>query len=375
MGHALKAAIHAKSVIIDRYVFTQFLGPFILAIGGFVIIGIVDILFALVDMFVNSGVPLLVVMRLLLYKIPAIMVLFFPMAVLFAVMLLMVRMAKDNEITILRTSGLNLSRLLAPILLICALSAVLSYLTNERLVPWANQVSDTLIRRSFQKRPPPTIVDNVFFKESGDRFFYIRSVDSKKSIMKDILIFEKATVYPRITTAKKATWQHRTWTLFDGKIQEFGADGDLEFSSVFHHTKIHVDRDVQSFYTKRKTPKEMDSFELKEKITVLEKGGINTRSLEVEYHMKKSIPAACLIFGILGVGFCLRFVKSGKDWWGVIIAIVLVVLLVGFYFFLTALFRSLGKKGVIIPILGAWGPNIIYAIPGVGLIYHECIHR
>ena len=52
-----------KATILDRHVVTQFMGPFLLAVGGFVIIGIVYILFTLVDLFVNSVVPLFVVAR------------------------------------------------------------------------------------------------------------------------------------------------------------------------------------------------------------------------------------------------------------------------------------------------------------------------
>ena len=67
----------------------------------------------------------------------------------------------------------------------------------------------------------------------------------------------------------------------------------------------------------------MDSKELKDRIQSLKKGGINTRALKVELHMKKSIPLACLIFGLIGTAYCLSFVKSGKDWWGVIISIII----------------------------------------------------
>lgn len=373
--NAIKTAFLKRTTILDRYILIQFLGPFFLAVGGFVVIGIVDILFTLVDLFVNSGVPLLVVFRLLVYKIPAIMVLFFPMAVLFSVMLLLVRMAKDNEVTVLRCSGLNAIRFLVPLLLLCVVVSLFSFFTNEAVVPWANRVSDTLIRRSIQKKPPPTVVNNVFFKEEGDRFFYIRKVDSKLGRMHDILIFERGSNFPRIITAKTAHWDKKTWTLQEGMIQELTPEGDLDFSSRFYQTKIHVSRDVQSFYTKKKTAKEMDSTELKEKINVLDKGGVNTSRLKVEYHMKQSVPAACFVFGILGAAFCLRFVKSGKDWWGVITAIILVVLLVGFFFFLMALFRSMGRKGVLSPILAAWMPNLLYGLPGLGLIWNECYRR
>lgn len=339
------------------------------------IIGIVDILFALVDLFVNSGVPFFVIFRLLLYKIPAIMVLFFPMAVLFAVMLLLVRMAKDNEVTILRASGLNTARILAPLLFLCLVTSALSYITNEQIVPWANRVSDTLIRKSIRKRPPPSVVNNVFFKEEGNRFFYIRKVDQKNSLMHDVLIFQRTSNYPRIMTAKKATWDEKTWTMMDGNIQEFDEFGNLDFSTRFEQTQIHVERSVQSFYTKKKTAKEMDSEELKEKIETLDKGGVNTRELQVDYYMKQSVPVTCFIFGLIGSAFCLKFVRSGKDWWGVIMAIIMSVLVVGFFFFLTALCRSLGKKGTFTPLLGAWMPNILYGVPGFGMIFYECYYR
>lgn len=299
--------IKPKLKIIDVYVFKQFLGPFFMAVAGFVVIGIVDILFTLVDLFVNNGVPFTIVFRLLIYKIPAIMVLFFPMAVLFAVMLLLVRMAKDNEITILRTSGMNALRLLFPILIMAILSSSLSYFTNEKIVPWANRVSDTLIRKSIRKIPPPTIVNNIFFKEEGGRFFYIRKINKKNNMMHDILIFERTSRFPRVTTAKKATWEKRTWTLFDGVTQEFNENGIIDFTSTFSKTNINVDREVQSFYTKKKTAKEMDSSELKNKINKLEAGGVGTRNLRIEYWMKSSLPTACFIFGIIGAAFCLRF--------------------------------------------------------------------
>ena len=371
----LRQALLTHTTILDRYIVQQFTGPFLLSVGGFVIIGIVDILFTLVDLFINSGVPFLIVTRLLLYKVPAIMVLFFPMAVLFSVMLLLVRMAKDNEITILRCSGLNAFRILAPILVLCFITAYFSYFTNEKIVPWANRVSDNLIPKTIQKKAPPTIANNVFFKEEGDRFFYINKVDSKAGQMDDILIFERTEHYPRITTAKRAYWNEKTWTMHMGMIQEFNKDGQLDFVSKFDTTQIHVDRPVQSFYTTQKTAKEMDSTELKEKISALNKSGIGTRGLTVEYHLKKSIPFACFVFGIIGAAFCLRFVKTGKDWWGVVTAIISVVLLVGFYFFLVALCRSMGKKGTLIPLLSAWLPNIIYGLPGIGLITYECNYK
>lgn len=361
--------------IMDRYIVKELLGPFGLAVCGCVIIGIVDILFTLIELFVNSGVPFLIVLRLLLYKIPAIMVLFFPMAMLFAVMLVLIRMAKDNEITVLRASGINILRILVPFVLVAIFVTSLSYMTNEKLVPWTNHVSNTLIRQAIMKKPPPDIAENVFFKETGDRFFYIKKVDSKTSTMKNLMIYEILPDYPRVITAKTAKWNKKTWTLLDGSIHKYDSDGIIKYHADFAEMKIHVNRDVHSFYTKQKTPKEMDSTELKKKIKTLDRGGIKTQSLKVELWMKKSMPAASLSFAIIGMSLCIFLVSSGKDWWGVIFSVLIALLSVGFYFFVMAVFRSFGRGGMIPPFIAAWAPNVLFSTIGIVLILYKTLKR
>jgi lipopolysaccharide export system permease protein len=334
-----------------------------------------DILFTLVDMFINSGVPFLVVFRLLIYKIPAIMVLFFPMAVLFAIMLILVRMAKDNEITILRTSGVNIFRVLIPLFIIAFTTAIFSFFINEKVVPWTNHVSDNLIQKSIERIPPPDIAENIFFKDAGDRYFYIKSINAKSGVMNTLMIYELTTGLPRVICADSASWNKKTWELHNGYIQEFNNQGLVEYTSRFESFQIHVDREVQSFYTMQKNARQMDSKELQNQIKTLKQGGISTKDLQVELYMKYSLPAACAVFALIGISFCLWLVRSSKDWWGVILAVCISVLSVGFYFFLVAICRSLGRSGALIPLLSAWLPNLIYGILALFVIFYFVLRR
>ena len=342
-----------------------------IAIGGFALIGIVDVLMYLVDLSISQGIPVFVTLRLLIYKLPGIMVLFFPMAVLFSVMLVLIRMAKDNELTVLQVSGVKTGRILLPLFLCCLVVSGFSYLTNEKVVPWTNRVSDVLIRREVTKQPTLQVAENIIFKAPGNRYFYIKSVDPKSAILRGIFIFEEGPLFPRLTTAEQAHWDNKTWTLQNGAMYEVNDNGHLEFFNHFKEAKINIDQEFSSFYEDHKSPKEMNSKELKDKIHILSQGGINTRSLEVEYQLKKSIPIACLIFGMIGIAFCLTFVRSGKDWWGVIVAICSAVLMVGFYFFIVAVFRALANDGHLTPFLGAWIPNLAYGIVGSGVILYQ----
>lgn len=101
--------------IMDRYLTAEVAGPFVFGMIAFVIIGMVDLVFTLVDLFINNGVPLLIVLKLLIFKIPAILVLFFPMAVLFTVLISLIRIIKDSELTVLRAGGIAVERVIVPI--------------------------------------------------------------------------------------------------------------------------------------------------------------------------------------------------------------------------------------------------------------------
>ena len=100
------------------------------------------------------------------------------------------------------------------------------------------------------------------------------------------LLLKSSNPFPRLITSKTAQWDKENWYLKNGFIHELNSK-DIKYVSHFDTTVIHIQRDLGSFYTKHKTPKQMDSNELKEKITTLDKGGINTAALEVEYHLKK----------------------------------------------------------------------------------------
>lgn len=297
------------------------------------------------------------------------------MAVLFAIMLLLIRMAKDNEITILRGSGITLFRVALPLILISIAVSGISFVINDTVVPWANHQSEKLLQQEIERRPPPSIAENVIFKDAQNRFFYIKKMDTHTHQMHHIMVFEDNGNTPRILQATTGKWEKLSWHLSQGRTYAFDDDGSLLFANTFSEMKIHVNNDIQTYFSQQKTAREMDSSELKKRILALHQGGLSTDALLVEYHLKKSIPTACTIFCLVGIAYCFGFVRSGKDWWGVIVAICVSVLSVGFYFFIVAMARALAKDGQIPPMIGAWLGNLIYATIAGGIIAYQSTKR
>ncbi len=281
-------------------------------------------------------------------------------------MLVLIRMAKDNELLVLRTTGVHYLRLVSPLLVFSFAATLFAYYFNDIVVPFANRSYEQTLRVEVQRLPAPDLIENVVFKDS-DRFFYIKSVQKNK--LRDVIIFENSLSFPRITTAKQAQWSGQSWILENGTVYDIQHDtGQLNYVNRFNSATIYVNQQLATFLLPQKAPHEMDSQELQKEIANLEKGGGNPQVLKVEFHLKRSLPAACLIFGCMGVGLCMWLVQTGRDWWGVIIAIGTAVLLTAFYFFLVAVLRALSKDNAWNPMLGMWLPNMVYFIIWSGVI-------
>ena len=83
----------------------------------------------------------------------------------------------------------------------------------------------------------------------------------------------------------------------------------------------------------------------------------------MEIHKKFAIPAACLVFSVLGVPMGIRAHRGGR--WGAFVALLPIVL---FYYVALTLGENLGDSGRIPPWLGMWGPNIVVGAVAVYLL-------
>ena len=122
--------------IINRYILREILVPFGLGLAVFTLILLIARILKLVEMVVNRGVPLLEVLKLFSYILPAFLEVTVPMALLLAVIVAFGRLSSDSEIVALKTSGVSLYQLMRPV----ALFAVVVYLVALALSLYARPV-------------------------------------------------------------------------------------------------------------------------------------------------------------------------------------------------------------------------------------------
>lgn len=356
--------------LLDRYIIREVLGPFFVGMVGFVVILITDILFTLTDMIINKGVPASAVIKLLVFKLPAMLVLTFPVSTLFGTAMALGRLSEDSEIIAMRTSGISLFRIALPILVLSLFISMAAFSNSEFLVPWCNQVSENIIRQVIMKQPVTQVRENVFFKDKGNRYFYVKRVDQSTQTLYDVMVYEfEGEKLPRVIVARQAKYDGGKWLLEDGTVHDFGDDGLLAYEAKFDKMSIDVSENFLG-YSDQKTTQEMSSRELMALIVMLKRGGVNTNSLLVDLYMKFSVPLTCFVFALLGIPLSIPGVRATRSL-GVIMCITVVFL---FYVFASTS-RSFGYGGIVPPIAAAFVPQLTFSLLGGSLLFREAIKR
>src|ERR1039457_6208643 len=104
--------------IIRNYILSECIQPFTLSICVLTSVFLLGYLPQLANKVINNGVSLVAMSQVFLYYIPILLGYTLPIACLITVILAFGHMSSENEILAMRASGINLRRLLAPLIFV-----------------------------------------------------------------------------------------------------------------------------------------------------------------------------------------------------------------------------------------------------------------
>lgn len=351
----------------DRYILSEMIGPLFLAAGGFLLFMVANIAFLLVDQIVNKQIPIVAVIEMLLLRIPAILVLTFPVAMLFASLLGLGKLSADHEIMAMRTGGVSFLRLTVPVFALALFLVAVTFITNDEIAPWTTHESENIVRQILLRQSLPPVQPDVFIHGPNNMVFYIGGVDTQNKLLYHVMIFEpSASPYPRTVIADQARYDGRHFFLLKGSIHEYNPNGLTRYEASFDEMVIPVTIDPSMFVNGEKTPFEMNVSELKKQIDLFKQSGVNTASMSTDYYFKFSLPFGCFIATLIGVPLGVKFPRGGR-----FISIALAVLLLFVYYCLFSVSRALGTIGTLPPVAAAWLPDVVLGVAGLWLLLSE----
>jgi lipopolysaccharide export system permease protein len=188
--------------LLERYVLREHLLPFLLGFSVVTAVLVLDFLFDYLDLIVTKGIPALVVFKLFLLALGWITALSVPCGVLVAALMTFGRMAQDNELTAIRSCGINLGRLLFPVLLAAAGVALLLTLFNNYILPNTNHAFANLSIAIHRKSPTAVIRAGVFNNDFPDKSVIVGEVNDRTGDLTEVTIYDFARAVPTTILAR-----------------------------------------------------------------------------------------------------------------------------------------------------------------------------
>ena len=357
--------------LLDRYILAELLLPFSLSVGIFSSLGVaIGNLSDLSNKVVDSNLPLLMALQILLLKIPEFVAYALPVSLLLATLMTYGRLSSDSEITALQSCGVSIYRLIVPALILSFFMTGISFVFNELVVPFANYKASSILISSIKEEHffwqnkdivypdyQQVILPNGEKKQELNTLFYAKKFDGQE--MKNLTILRwKEQVLSQIIIAKAAKWNNskKAWDFTEGTIYQLKADASYRMAEAFKEKQIYLSKIPFQLASQSRDPYEMNLQEAWDFMKILKQAGDEKRLLtfQIRTQQKIAFPFINIVFAIVGSILAVYPQKMNRSTsFGLCIAIVFS------YYLLAFLLGSLGMARIISPILAAWLPNII----------------
>lgn len=359
--------------IISRYIFKEIAYPFIIILFVLTFVLLMGKILQVMDLMVNKGIGFFTVTRLIIYLLPAFMTFTIPIALLIAILIAMGRLSADNEITVLKASGVSLTQIYLPVAIASLISFIITIIIGHFLVPQSNFATKHLLFTIAQQNASIGIKEKVFNADFKDILLYADKIHPQGSFMESVMISDnRVQGEQNIIVAKKALLvaDAKSMTvvlrLENGSVHSVSPDLKKYRKIDFRTYEINLDLTsaVTGIKEDSKTSVEMTMGEL---LARMKQPGLDAaaiRELSIEVHKKFSIPLSCILFGLLALPLGIKSHRAVKSR-GIAVAIVVVSI----YYLLRIGGEAFAETGFLSPGIGAWAPNIIFAVLGLFLFF------
>ena len=356
----------AFPLLIDVYILKTFFYYFAILLAGFVVIFDAFTLFDLLGDISRNHIPWRVVANYFRYLIPLMVYQLVPLAALVGTLVTLGMLAKNNEVTAFKASGVSLYRLCLPLVLAGGLLAGGMFLLDDTFLPYANQRQDAL-RNEIKGRPAQTYLHPThewIFGENGKVLNY-DFFDSDQNVFGGLSIFEidqNTFRMRRRVYAARAKWEPtlNAWILEEGWVRDFQGGRISSYSPFkvlslgeFSETPSYFKREVRQSY-------QMNWRQLAEYIRGLQQAGFDTSRLAVQWHKKFAFPLIAAIIMFLSAPFAFLVGTRGAVG-GLAVAVGIGIV----YWATSALFEAMGAVGQLPPLLSGWAPDAIFFFLGL----------
>lgn len=359
--------------VVNRYILKEISIPFFMIIFTLTFALLMGRILQLMDLMINRGIHFADIAKLVLYLMPSLLIITIPVSLLISILMGLGRLSRDNEIIVLKSSGLSLYQLMTPIAFASLCAFLMTAATGFFLVPYGNIATRNLLFDIAKQKASIGIKERVFNDDFAGLVLYTEEIPSHGDHMKGVFICDTRMLKePTTIIAQKGYFISNpeslqvTLRLKNGSIHTANKDLTTYKKIDFSSYDINLDLSASIGGKNRIIAKDIREMSLPELIRKSRTHGLKETTMKefiIEIHKKFTLPFACIVFGIIGVPLGISKHRSGKSR-GFVTGLIVIMI----YYVIQLGGEALGKTGLLPPAIGAWTANSILGIIGVYML-------
>ena len=167
-------------MIAHRYILRAHFIPFVFSTLTLMGIFLLQFMMKFADRLVGKGLDTWLLIKLVVFNLSWMLVLVIPMATLVSTLMAYGNFSQNNEITILKSSGVSLYKIMLGPFLASIVLAFLLFLFNDQVLPDANHQARMLMSDISQQKPTLSLESGFFSQEVSNYAILVRSINEKQ---------------------------------------------------------------------------------------------------------------------------------------------------------------------------------------------------
>ncbi len=365
---SVRAALRFRPTILDRYMLTELAGPFGFGLSAFTLIFAATQMLSIGRLVSEDHVALLAAIALLLWQLPADIVLVIPMALLLGTLLAIQRLSGESEINAMKTSGITFWRIIAPLLFAGLAMSLVMYGLQEGVVPYANDQVSSIENEALNRTSVFNRDLTVFAPlPGGGRQVTIATAydpNSQALLHVTLVQYDRAGAATQIVFADEAQFAADQWVLKNLSVYRFNPDGTTISEPNVSEQEVDLGEKPTDIVKRisHDDPEEMSRAQIAAIIATGQLTETELRKYVTVYQEKLAQPFACFVFALIAIPFGLRSFRGGGN---VSLGFGLAVAIVFVYYIVMTVFSFVGEAVTAFAPLWAWMPNLIFTAIGI----------
>lgn len=176
---------------LDKLILKAFAGPFFLTFAVVEFIFLTQYMLKYLDDIIGKDLGAGVIVQLLFFFSMLMVPISLPLAVLLSSLMTYGTLGEHHELTAIKTSGISLTRILRPVMLVSIVLAIGAFWYNEKVVPRANLKAYSLLWDVRQQKLALDIRENIFYTGiPGYTIKVNKKLGEDGDILKGVMIYD-----------------------------------------------------------------------------------------------------------------------------------------------------------------------------------------